>query len=446
MCTLHLTRTVSTRSCERRAAWGHRAAIPIGAQTERWAVPGKPRGCGSCASCRAGSPSRDGPRQGKPGTTHVDLALLGPEVPLQPGVHVRVERHLQRALPHGPHFLQPLRAAPRARGSAQPRRLRTQRQKGRARHRPERVGGGRGMAGECQGRAGLPGSTGGTAARPRTTSPPCPRRPPRCKSAPSGSAAATPPPAGGWTGWSSAARGLPSCRGTAGARSCPAPEPAGRPRTGATAAPCCRHAVPRGSRERRRERLETRLPTARLSAACAALPGRTGWGRERRAGPWAPPRWGARGPRRRFPVSRRAARASSAYRGNYCGRWGRSSLSPGAAHRVGCARVTAAPCSTGAAGRGAAGTERLCAVRGCAGTERTGSSQPYRQGPLRFSARGSVPLRAVPHRCSPQLRHTCGPRAALSPFSIALLAAVLISVTSFGFSKVLGVGSLLPVL
>lgn len=62
-------------------------------------------------------------REGGKGVTHVDLALLGPEAPLDAGVHVRVERDPDDPLSHRLHPLDPLRAAARARRSAQARGL-----------------------------------------------------------------------------------------------------------------------------------------------------------------------------------------------------------------------------------------------------------------------------------------------------------------------------------
>lgn len=52
--------------------------------------------------------------------THVDLALLRFEVPLDAGVRVGVERDPDDAVPYGLHAFDPLRAASRARRPAEP--------------------------------------------------------------------------------------------------------------------------------------------------------------------------------------------------------------------------------------------------------------------------------------------------------------------------------------
>lgn len=61
--------------------------------------------------------------QGGKAVTHVDLALLRFEVPLDAGVRVGVERDPDEPVPHGLHALDPLRVAPRARRPAEPRGL-----------------------------------------------------------------------------------------------------------------------------------------------------------------------------------------------------------------------------------------------------------------------------------------------------------------------------------
>jgi len=61
--------------------------------------------------------------KGQHEATHEDFALLRFEAPLDAGVHVRVEGHPDDPVPHRLHALDLLRAVPRARRPAQPRRL-----------------------------------------------------------------------------------------------------------------------------------------------------------------------------------------------------------------------------------------------------------------------------------------------------------------------------------
>lgn len=175
--------------------------------------------------------------EGENEVTHVDFALLGLEVPLDAGMHVRVESDPDDPVPHRLHALDLLRAVARARRSAQARGLTES--KGGERPAPAPrpptpppFAGGKGLAATPASR--VPGSTGGRAARPRRTCPPSPRRRRRCRPAPTGSGAAIPPPACGWRGWSSSARGPPAGpaplrppppRG----RTEPSPPPAGAP-------------------------------------------------------------------------------------------------------------------------------------------------------------------------------------------------------------------------
>lgn len=240
--------------------------------------------------------------EGENEVTHVDFALLGFEVPLDAGMHVRVESDPDDPVPHRLHALDLLRAVARARRPAQARGL-TERKGGERPApaprppAPPPFAGGKGLAATPAPR--VPGSRGGRAARPRRTCPPSPRRRRRCRPAPTGSGAAIPPPACGWRGWSSSARGPPAGpaplrppppRG----RTEPSPPPAGAPtrrygtageRPGPTPGPRS------GPKPARTAPYPARPPAERRSSREMAA----GWVRAHSAPPPSPPSGGGRG-------------------------------------------------------------------------------------------------------------------------------------------------------